>query len=191
MTSPYRAIIESPRTWDLLRDVSARFGLDTLVETGGYHGGTMAYLSPHFRRLVTVELGASLFDDIYALGLDNVLCLRGDSGRVLAQFLLFFDGPALFWLDAHPSGGDTAGTVVEVEDRFVAGSVVGDELMAVLDRGNPLDVVLVDDVGNYGIERDYLAAIVGGYEGWEIRYSGAWPNCIGMVTYRGRIGKDA
>ena len=176
----FRRGIEVPRKWDLLRFMGQRFGLRTLVETGGYHGGTMECLRGDFDRLVTVELGDALFEDIYRLEIPNVLCLKGDSGRVLGQFLMFYGDPALFWLDAHPSGGDTVGV----------STVVATELLAILDRGNALDVVLVDDVGHVGIERDYLTAIVGQYEGWEIRFSGDFPACIGMVSYRGRFGED-
>jgi len=186
----YRFGVETPEKWGLLRAAGLRFGLRTLVETGGYHGGTMEFLQGDFDRLVTIELGSALFDDIYALGIPNVLCLKGDSGRVLAQFLLFFSDPALFWLDAHPSGGDTVGVPTGGVDGRVYGTVFAEELMAVLDRGNKMDVVFVDDVGHPGIERDFIGAIVGRYDGWELRFCGDFPNCIGMVTFRGRLGED-
>lgn len=183
---PYRSVIETPAKWDLLRQMGYRFGLDTLVETGGYHGGTMEYLRGDFARLVTVELGAELFEDIYRRGIPNVLCLKGDSGRVLRQFLMFFPGPALFWLDAHPSGGDTVGG--EVPDRHVVGiGVIDRELDAVLGRGNALDVVLVDDVGHPGLDKGHLLEVVSRHDGWEVRFSGVFPNCIGMVTFKGRV----
>jgi hypothetical protein len=37
-----------------------------------------------------------------------VTCINGDSGGVLAQVVAGLEEPALFWLDAHTSGGNTA-----------------------------------------------------------------------------------
>ena len=178
-----REMIESTSKWDLLRMCGEKFELDTLVETGGYHGGCMAYLKDDFKRLVTIEYGDSLFKDIYDLDIPNVLCLPGDSGRVLRQFLLFYAEPALFFLDAHPSGLDTA--VWEGECIWER------ELRAILDRGCPFDVVIVDDVDNPGIEKERVTAVVHEYQGWEVRVKGEWPECMAIVTAEGRFGEGS
>lgn len=165
----FRKSIECPEKWNLLREIGKKTGLDTLVETGGYHGATMEYLRNDFKRLVTIELGEGLYKDIYNLGIPNVLCLWGDSGRVLEQFLLFYNEPALFWLDAHPSGGDT----VSADDPSM-----GNELRSVLRRNCRTDIVLVDDVGQPGLEQEYISGIVDGFPEWQVQFNGT----IALVT---------
>jgi hypothetical protein len=175
----HRAKIETPAKWDFLRFLGKRFGLDTLIETGGYHGATMEYLQHDFRRLVTIELGMELFEKIYGLNIPNVLVMRGDSARVLRQFLLFFDKPSLFWLDAHESGGDSVG--------YGAAPIACEELEAVLDRGNGLDVILIDDIGHPYLEKKDIEAVVGRYPDWCVRFDGEFPYCIAMVARNGRV----
>ncbi len=161
--------------WKMLRRVGGRFGLDTLVETGGHRGGTVEYLKNDFRRLVTIELGPVLFDEIVARRIPNCLCLRGDSAKVLPQLLLFLDGPALFWLDAHYSGGETAVSVSPLQS----------ELWAILGRGCLQDVVLVDDVDGENTERERIAWIVGQYPAYQVTFHGSFPACVAMITAKG------
>jgi hypothetical protein len=151
----------------------------TFIETGGYHGGTVQYLQGDFDRLVTIELGDSLFQDIYDREIPNVLCLKGDSGRMLRQFLMFFDGPALYWLDAHPSGGDTVGD--DIKD-----SIIVRELKAIMDRGNLMDVAAVDDVGHPGLTDAEISAVVGGYPDWKVGFYGEFPHRIALLSGKGR-----
>ena len=165
----FRKTIENSQKWDLLREIGRKTGLDTLVETGGYHGATMEYLQGDFKRLVTIELGSELFEEIYNLNIPNVLCLWGDSGRVLEQFLAFYNEPALFWLDAHPSGGDTVGSAIPTAER---------ELCAILQRDCRLDVVLVDDIGQPGLESEYISRIIADYPDWEVKFNSG----IALVT---------
>ena len=165
---------EDPWKWVLVKEVGKRFSLTTLVETGGYHGGTMEALRGDFARLVTIELGDELWGDIYARGIPNVLCLKGDSGRVLRQFLMFLDGPALYWLDAHPSGGDSA--------DFTGESIIERELRAIFDRDHAGDVVLVDDVGHPGLEDSVFLGVMSGYPGWSVRFYGEFPLRFALLT---------
>lgn len=165
---------EDPWKWQLLRAVGHRFGLKTFIETGGYHGGTMEALRGHFERLCTIEYGDGLFEDIYRREIPNVLCLKGDSGRVLRQFLMFLDGPALYWLDAHPSGGDSA--------EFVGESIIQRELRAVFDRGYDGDVVMVDDIGHPGLTDDVILGITGLYPGWTVQFYGEFPLRFALIV---------
>jgi hypothetical protein len=141
------------------------------------------FLRFDFRRLVTIELSGDLFEEIYSRNIPNVLCLYGESGRVLQQFLIFYADPALFYLDAHPSGYDTTGFA----DRPGVKSVVERELRSILTRGNQLDVIVVDDVDNPGLEEAFLHDIVSDFVGWEMRVAGDFPHRMAMVTHKGRI----
>jgi hypothetical protein len=182
MPNGFRETIETPAKWDFLRFLGQRFGFNTLIETGGFHGASMKYLQHDFTRLVTIELGRELFEDIYELKIPNLLCLRGDSSRVLRQFLMFFDAPALFWLDAHPSGGDTVG--------YSDAPIAQEELEAVLTRGNTLDVIVIDDVGYPSMEKDDFRAVVARYPGWRIGFDGDGQYCVGLVSHDSRGLED-
>lgn len=70
----------------------------------------MAVIAPRFAKCFTIELSPVVYErGAQRLAtVPNVECLLGDSAAVLPTVLDRLDGPALFWLDAHFSGGDTA-----------------------------------------------------------------------------------
>jgi hypothetical protein len=98
----------------------------------------LAAMVPHFDRLYSVELSEMLHRRaIERFRMEPSVRLRqGDSGQVVREILQDLHQPALFWLDAHYSGGLTA--------RGSVDSPIIAELEAVLDHG-PAHVVLVDD----------------------------------------------
>lgn len=115
-----------------------RLQLDCFVETGTYRGDTAAWAATCFARVITIELSPA-----YHLAAVErfrrqgaVQPLVGDSKAVLAKVLTDRSSPALFWLDAHWSGLDTAGKGDECplleEVRLINGTTVP-------------HVVLVDD----------------------------------------------
>jgi len=122
-----------------LREVAARHGLRTLVETGTYRGDMVAAMRPFFDRIVSIELGESLARAATArfAGDPRVTILEGDSARVLPRVLEELGGPALFWLDGHFSGGETARG--PVDSPLVA------EFEAILSSRERRHVVLIDD----------------------------------------------
>jgi hypothetical protein len=111
---------------------------DTFVETGTFLGGTAAWASRHFRRVVTTE-NASEFHrrarERYA-ACANVEFVFGHSGERLPEIVSALEGPTIFWLDAHWSGGDTFGADEQCP--------ILDELRAV-NRSPHENVILIDD----------------------------------------------
>jgi hypothetical protein len=97
---------------------------------------------------------------------------------VLPKFLMFLDGPALFWLDAHYSGGDTA----------VSPPPVHSEIRAILGRGEHRDVIFVDDVGHPGIDRGLIEIIVEDYPDYTVSFHNEYPACVALIEAKGRIG---
>jgi hypothetical protein len=130
-----------PPTEPVKRRIIARYakGLPTFVETGTYRGDTVALLRKRVREVWTIELAPHLAAAAQArfAGDPNVHVLEGDSATVLPDIVAQLDGPALFWIDAHWSTGETARG--EVDTPLLT------ELDIVLAR-NERDVVLVDDV---------------------------------------------
>lgn len=128
----------------VLRELAARFGLRTLVETGTFEGEMVRRCRGAFERIVSIEL-----DPGYAAraarrfaGDAGVEIWEGDSAAVLPAVIATLRGPALYWLDGHFSGPGTA--------RGDSDTPLAAELDAIVRRGVPGDVVLVDDARELG-----------------------------------------
>jgi hypothetical protein len=118
-----------------LRD---RMGLSHFVETGTFRGDTAAWAAAHFARVTTLELSPAIHATARArlAPLAQVRALQGDSGLLLRDLVKTLEGPALFWLDAHWSGLDTAGVGAECP-------VLAE--IALVDASPLPNVLLVDD----------------------------------------------
>lgn len=123
----------------VLREYARRFGLRILVETGTYRGDMVEAMRGSFARVISIELSATLAAAARERfrGASNVAIEQGDSGTVLPRVLATLDGPALFWLDGHWSGGETA--------RGETDTPVLAELEHVFADPRAGHVVLVDD----------------------------------------------
>jgi len=122
----------------VLRQAADRHALRILVETGTYKGDTVATLRHRFDRIVSIELSPFYAERARRRFAPdaNVAILEGDSADVLLEVVEGLRQPALFWLDGHWSGGDTA--------RGTVGSPVSTEVDIVLRSPYP-HVVLIDD----------------------------------------------
>lgn len=122
----------------LLLALKARLRLDDFVETGTYRGDTAAWAAAHFARVATIELSP----EYHAVAVarfraePRVRVLLGDSGTQLREVAAALPGPAIFWLDAHWSGLDTAGR--ETECPLLAE-------LAILNAAPATHTLLVDD----------------------------------------------
>lgn len=118
-----------------LRDLT---GATVFVETGTYQGGTARWAANHFEKVFTVEQSQSLFNQYsqHLADIHNVTALCGDS-RLLLQGILEEIGnhKAIFWLDSHWFGGETAGQSDQCP-------LLG-ELACLRERSG--DVLLIDD----------------------------------------------
>lgn len=100
---------------DLILGAKQLMGANVFVETGTFRGNTTQWASQHFSRVVTIE--ASL--DFYRKAVErfssqeNVTVLHGNSRDCLQNVVDALDETAVFWLDAHWSGGETYGETDE------------------------------------------------------------------------------
>ena len=96
---------------DLAGALVERLNLTVAVETGTYQGASTRQLAGLVSRVHTVELSEVLAARAAAAlaDLPNVVCHKGPSVAVLEELSNSIDGPILAWLDAHWSGGETAG----------------------------------------------------------------------------------
>lgn len=132
-----------------LVEAARRHGLRTFVETGTYHGDTVAALVGHFDELHSVELFEPLYEAALARfhGEPRVHLHQGNSGELLPRILRSLDGPALLWLDAHYSGPGTGACGADPPR---------DELAAVFAAPHP-HVIYIDDAQTFVGTREYPA----------------------------------
>jgi hypothetical protein len=96
---------------ELMLLLARSFGLRDFVETGTFEGRTAAWAAERFERVATIENARSIFERTSARlsHLTNARFVFGHSKDVLGDVVARLDGPALFWLDGHWSGGETYG----------------------------------------------------------------------------------
>lgn len=120
--------------YQLAAELRDRLELERAVETGTFQGGGARELAKMFPSVVTVELSDRYFETASAALADvaNVTIEHGSSPAVLSTLP---PAATLYWLDAHWSGLDTAGS-----DHPCP---VLDEIVSI--APHPADCLLIDD----------------------------------------------
>jgi len=90
--------------------LSKKLDLNIFVEAGTFHGESALRASKIFQRVITIEKSSFLFmqSSERLRSQSNITCYNGCTREHVAAHLSERDNP-LFWLDAHWSGGVTAG----------------------------------------------------------------------------------
>lgn len=127
-----------------VKTIARILGSEFFVETGTYRGDTSAALSSVVQQVLTVEISETLARRAEArFSGTNVTVLLGDSARLMAGIVERAAGrPTLYWLDGHFSAGVTGGDDEELP--------LEQELITILPRLSRSDVVLIDDVREFG-----------------------------------------
>ena len=128
----------------MLRDLGRApevFG--AFVETGTFHGHTTALAAQLFRIVYTIELSEQLFHETKDRlnHFRNVRFIHGNSASEIAGLCKRIDEPAVFFLDAHYSGGQTAFGEKEVP--------LYEELTEIAARSQS-DLIIIDDYRLFG-----------------------------------------
>jgi len=94
----------------ILIDYAQRYRLKILVESGTCYGDMIEAMKGRFERLYSIELSTELHARAVERFRDHshIAILQGDSGQVIKTIFQELSAPALFWLDGHYSGGETA-----------------------------------------------------------------------------------
>lgn len=124
-----------------LKCYARRYGLKQFVETGTYMGAMLDSMRSAMDQMWSVELSSHLYERAVMLFRHDphIHILHGNSANVLPQIIDCVTGPCLFWLDAHYSGGITAGDN-EGETPLMQ------ELSCILSHLSSSDhVILIDD----------------------------------------------
>lgn len=96
---------------ELMLKLAAEFSIKSFVETGTYEGNTAVWASAHFEKVYTIELSEHFHRETLDKhkNLENVEFIFGDSRTQLEKIIGETRESAIFWLDAHWSGGATYG----------------------------------------------------------------------------------
>jgi len=99
---------------ELITALLQRFSLKNFVETGTLFGGTAMWASKFFESVYTIEASEKLHGDVQEKFADfkNINSICGNTGYHLHKLLPELE-PSIFFLDAHWSGGETAGVDFE------------------------------------------------------------------------------
>ena len=123
---------------ELVTRLAQQFSITTFVETGTHKGRTAEWASGLFKKVITIEGSEKWYQATKErlAAVTNIEILFGHSAQLLPEVVRRLEGPAVFWLDAHWSGRQTAGA----EDQCPLLS----EIAAV--NGSSLEhFVLIDD----------------------------------------------
>jgi hypothetical protein len=133
----------------LIRQYSVNYGIRTFVETGTFFGDMLDALRDDFDLLTSIELEPDLaakarerFRD-----LPKIRVVQGDSGLRLTEAVAALEEPAIFWLDAHYSGGVTAAGESETPITAELNGLFAARLLN--------HVILIDDARLFGNAPDY------------------------------------
>ena len=137
-----------------IRKLALENNIKTLIETGSFTGYMMLSQSKFFKKLFSIELSeyyAKVAREVCKKR-KNVTIINGDSSTELKKLLnnlSLQDGPFLFWLDGHYSGGLTAKGDLECP--------VYEEIKSILesDKKDLNNVILIDDARLFNGSNDY------------------------------------
>ncbi len=138
-----------PQKQAVIRQFAQRYDIQYLVETGTCHGDMVAAMQKEFKKIISIELAEQFYREVCQRfkGVPNVELIHGDSAKELPQIVARLDGPAIFWLDGHYSGGNTA--------RGDKDTPVNEELRAIYQPGGPDHIALIDDARCFGTDPAY------------------------------------
>lgn len=114
-------------------------GYEVFVETGTFVGNTTLQMSKLFAQVHTVEVDLALYQAAKERlsSEPGIACHLGNSSDVLPTILAGLKHPAIFWLDAHHSGGFTGysgkATPIEEELRLIFSHPVKEHIILIDD----------------------------------------------------------
>ncbi len=142
-------------------------GYRVFSETGTFLGKTTLAMADVFDRCYTIEYDPALYEKAKAnfVGRDNITAYLGDSGKLLGEILGKVSEPAIFWLDAHYSGGKTG--------RAAADTPIERELSVIFSHAVRGHVILIDDarlfVGRHNYPRIRSLVQLTAHNGYKLK----------------------
>lgn len=140
---------------------------DVFIETGTHAGqGVWAALNAGFSDIRSVEYDADFFRRSSKRfdGDNRVKLFFGKSVDKLPEMLEGVSDPAVFWLDAHPSGAGTGGHDDLMKNgemsEFAQDNVLTKELQIILTHGGNHVILIDDQFGESEANQKYMNTIL-------------------------------
>lgn len=132
-----------------LQKYAKMYGLNIMVETGTYNGDMVNAMRDVFDNIYSIELSNELYENAEKRFSEqtHIHILHGDSGSEIEKLVSKIDRPALFWLDAHYSGGVTA--------RGKEDTPILTELHHIFNASDKGHIVVIDDARVFGVDPAY------------------------------------
>ena len=132
----------------VVEEYKKKYGCRIFIETGTYRGDMIYAEKDHFDKIYSIELDEILFRKAVNKfrKYPHITILQGDSSVLLHEVVSKLDEPALFWLDAHYSGGITAKGDKECP--------IFEELKSIF-ASKYHHIILIDDARCFNGTRDY------------------------------------
>lgn len=123
----------------IVREHLCTYGISTFIETGTYLGDMVFAVRKRASKIISIEISEDLASKARARfsKYPEIRIIHGDSSKELPNVLPSIEGPCLFWLDAHYSGGITEGDP--------ARSPISEEIEAIMRHASSNHVILLDD----------------------------------------------
>ena len=133
----------------LVEGYQKKTGYEILIETGTYMGDMVEAQRSNFQQIYSIELSQDFWQSAVKRfeNFSQIHLLQGDSGKVLPTVIEHLTAPAIFWLDGHYSGGNTAKGDKECP--------ILEEINAILKNNHLKHLLLIDDARLFIGEADY------------------------------------
>ena len=134
---------------NIVKEYAQKFGTTVFVETGTCLGEMIYAVKRAFNKIYSIELDEELYLGAKELfsKYNHINVIHGDSKSVLKDILDTINEPAMFWLDAHYSGGITSKGENETP--------VMEELNIIFNEFKNKYVILIDDARCFNGKNDY------------------------------------
>ncbi len=132
-----------------LQTYSIKYSLKILVETGTLYGDMVEAMKEVFEHIYSIELDELLYEEAKKRfkAAEHIELICGDSGVEIINLMNKIDEPALFWLDAHYSGGVTA--------KGENDTPIYKELTTIFNAPDRGHVIIIDDARSFGSDPGY------------------------------------
>ncbi|MCB9034057.1 MAG: hypothetical protein H6553_09485 [Chitinophagales bacterium] len=132
-----------------INKIKQEFNFDVFIETGTYLGDMIYAQKDNFKKIYSIELSDMFYKNATNFFKDykHVKLYQGDSGEEMEKIVNELDEPAIFWLDGHYSGGNTA--------KGDLNCPIIKELSAIYKSRFKNHIILIDDARLFVGENDY------------------------------------
>lgn len=146
----YRKILE--KNIASILEYKKKFDYEIFIETGTHKGNMVQAMKNRFKKIYSIELGDELYKKTKErfINDNHIVLFKGDSGIILPEILKIIGAPAIFWLDAHYSEGDTARGEIDTPIEL--------ELSAIFNHPIKNHVIMIDDARCFNGKDGYPTA---------------------------------